>query len=84
MAGTVFVRNERTELLYGETVEQLYEFDVRAEVGDFMSLWYEASDNSQFYGDRSQTISFQIGDRPIATPEAGTTPDAGGKRDGAP
>lgn len=77
MRGTVFVQNERTSLVFGETVEQLYRFTVSAEAGDAMSLWYEAGDASDgFYGDRSQTISFDIPDKPFVPPDAGT--------DGAP
>jgi hypothetical protein len=75
MRGTVFVQNERSSLVFGETVEQLYRFTVSADPGDPMSLWYEAGDASEFYGDRSQTISFQI-------PDKSSPPDAG--TDGAP
>lgn len=84
MAGTVFVQNDRTQLVYGETVEQLYRFKVSADPGDSMSLWYEASDTSQFYGDRSQTISFQIDNPEFAVPDAGPHPDGGAGRDGGP
>jgi hypothetical protein len=77
MAGTVYVENERTSLVFGKRVEQLYRFTVEAEAGDFMGLWYEASDTSQFYGDRSETITFEIPDTPTALPDAGTPSDGG-------
>jgi hypothetical protein len=78
MAGTVLVQNERTNLVYGETVEQLYHFNVAAQPGDEMSLWYEASDVAQFYGERSQTITFDIkGSSTPAGPDAGTRTDGG-------
>lgn len=79
MPGTVYVRNERTSLIVGKPVEQLYRLIVEAEPGDLMGLWYEASDTSQFYGDRSATISFEI-------PETSTTPppDGGAPVDGGP
>jgi hypothetical protein len=78
MPGTVYVRNERTFDMFGKHgVEQLYQFIVEAEPGDVMSLWYEASDTSQFYGDRSQPITFEIPDAvPPSTPVDGGTADA--------
>jgi hypothetical protein len=80
MAGTVYVENERTSLIFGKKVEQLYRFTVEAEAGDFMGLWYEASSSSEFYGDRSATITFEIKDTaPRATP-----PDAGTSEGGPP
>ena len=82
MPGTVYVRNERTSRIRGEPVpQQLYRFNVEAEPRDVMGLWYEASDTSQFYGDRSATISFVIPDAaPPATPVDGGTGDAGPTR----
>lgn len=78
MPGTVYVRNQRTGLIFGDDkVEQLYRFNVAAEPGDLMGLWYEASDTSQFYGDRSETIAFEIPDTPTTLPDAGTRSDGG-------
>jgi hypothetical protein len=77
MPGTVYVRNERTELLFGKKVDQLYRLVVEAQPGDLMGLWYEASSETEFYGDRSGTISFQIPDTPTLPPDGGTPPDGG-------
>jgi hypothetical protein len=81
MPGTVYVRNERTSDIFGKNnVEQLYRLIVEAEPRDVMGLWYEASDTSQFYGDRSATISFEIPDDVPATPADGGPGDAGPTR----
>ena len=79
MPGTVYVRNERTSRIVGEPVEQLYRLIVEAEPRDLMGLWYEAGDTSQFYGDRSATIAFEIPDTPATLP-----PDGGSPADGGP
>jgi len=75
-AGTVYVENESSGLVFGKTVLVFYRFNVQAEPGDSMTLWYEAGASSDFYGDRSQTISFVIKDSAVV-------PD-GGTRDGGP
>jgi hypothetical protein len=80
MPGTVFVQNERTTLLFGVRVETFYELLVEARPGDFMKLWYEASDTSQFYGDRSQSIEFEIPDTPMRAPVS----DGGTSEGGTP
>ena len=78
MPGSVYVRNERTGDITGkERVEQLYRFTVEAEPRDVMGLWYEASPTTEFYGDRSGTISFEIPDTPITLPPDAGTSDGG-------
>lgn len=88
MAGTVYVRNERSSSGVLKDVDSglLYQFVVGAQPGDVMALWYEASDTSQFYGDRSQTIEFEIKDSvpPATSSDGGTRADGGLSEAGRP
>ncbi|HVU05362.1 MAG TPA: hypothetical protein VHE30_26625 [Polyangiaceae bacterium] len=80
-AGTVLVLNQRTSLVYGKVVSDVYRLDVRAEPNDDMVLWYQSGD------DVSDVTEFVIpadvakgdaGAAPTGAPDAGPSLDGGG------
>jgi hypothetical protein len=74
-SGTVLVLNQRTRLVYGKVVDDVYSLDVLAEPGDDMTLWYESGQ------DVSDITDFVI-DENTPFVDAGANPDAG--TDGGP